>query len=302
MNIVISGASGMIGRRLVQTLREDRHDVSTYGRVRPAVLPQGVGFWYWPSTVVEPPAEPLKLADAVIHLAGEPIAQRWTPKVKQGICDSRVQGTRNLVAAIASLQRAPIVLICASAIGYYGNRDDQELTESCGPGAGFLPEVCQDWEEEAMKAERLGLRVVRLRTGVALHPSGGALKKMLTPFRLGIAGRLGTGRQWMSWIHLEDLVHLIRFALDSAGLAGAVNAVAPAPVRNSEFTRLLASAVRRPAVFPVPGFLLRAVFGEMASALLDSQRAMPAAAVASGFTFHFPTLEEALADLLPASA
>jgi uncharacterized protein (TIGR01777 family) len=239
----------------------------------------------------------LREADVVIHLAGEPVAQRWTAEARQRIRESRVTGTRKLVEAMATLSRRPEALICASAIGYYGSRGDEILTESSAPGSGFLPEVCIAWEREAQAAEAFGMRVVRVRIGIVLDAGGGALQRMLPPFRMGAGGRLGSGRQWMSWIHLEDLAGLFHLAVESQ-VQGPLNGVAPYPVTNSDFTRELARALRRPAVFPVPGFALRLLFGEMADLLLGSQRVAPGAAEAAGFRFRFPQLAPALASLL----
>ena len=278
MNISISGASGFIGRHLMKSLAQAGHSLRALSRHAP-------------------PAESLREADAIIHLAGEPVAQRWTAAAKQRILDSRVVGTRNLVEALAALPRRPEALICASAIGYYGSRGDEILTESSAPGSGFLPEVCVAWEREAQAAEAFGIRVVRVRTGVVLDANGGALVRMLPPFRMGLGGRLGSGRQWMSWIHLEDLAALFQFAVESQ-VRGPLNAVAPNPVTNSDFTRELAHALRRPAVFPVPEFALKMLFGEMADVLLASQRVAPAAAEAAGFRFRFPQLAPALEGLL----
>jgi hypothetical protein len=274
MNIAITGASGFIGRHLLKSLAQARH--SPHALTRHA-----------------PPVE----SDVVIHLAGEPVAQRWTPAARQRILESRVAGTRNLVQALARLPRKPEALICASAIGYYGSRGDEILTESSAPGSGFLPEVCVAWEREAQAAEAFGIRVVRVRTGIVLDAHGGALARMLPPFRMGVGGRLGSGRQWMSWIHLEDLVGLFQFAVESQ-VRGPLNAVAPNPVTNLDFTRELAHALRRPALFPVPELALRLLFGEMADVLLASQRIAPGAAGAAGFPFRFPQLPPALADLL----
>ncbi len=278
MNISITGASGFIGRHLVKSLAQAGHSPRALSRHAP-------------------PAESLREADAVIHLAGEPVAQRWTAEAKRRIRESRVEGTRNLVAALAALPRRPEALICASAIGYYGSRGDEILTESSAPGSGFLPEVCVAWEREAQAAEAFGMRVVRVRTGLVLDAGGGALVRMLPPFRMGLGGRLGSGRQWMSWIHLEDLAALFQFAVERQ-VRGPLNAVAPYPVTNSDFTRELARTLGRPAVFPVPGFALRLLFGEMADVLLTSQRVVPGAAEAAGFRFRFPQLAEALAGLL----
>ena len=278
MTISISGASGFIGRHLMKSLAQAGHSLRALSRHAP-------------------PAESLREADAIIHLAGEPVAQRWTAAAKQRILDSRVVGTRNLVEALGRLTRRPETLICASAIGYYGSRGDEVLTESSAPGSGFLPEVCVAWEREAQAAEAFGIRVVRVRTGVVLDANGGALVRMLPPFRMGVGGRLGSGRQWMSWIHLEDLAALFQFAVESQ-VRGPLNAVAPNPVTNSDFTRELAHALRRPAVFPVPEFALKMLFGEMADVLLASQRVAPAAAEAAGFRFRFPQLAPALESLL----
>ncbi len=278
MNITISGASGFIGRHLLKSLATAGHAPRALSRHAP-------------------PAESLREADVVIHLAGEPIAQRWTVEAKRRIRESRVTGTRDLVEALATLPRRPQALICASAIGYYGSRGDEILTESSVPGSGFLPELCVAWEGEAQAAEAFGIRVVRMRTGVVLDAGGGALQRMLPPFRMGVGGRLGSGRQWMSWIHLEDLAGLFQFAVESR-VRAPLNGVAPYPVTNSDFTRELARALGRPAVFPVPGFALRLIFGEMADVLLASQRVAPAAAEAAGFRFRFPQLAPALASLL----
>jgi len=278
MNITISGASGFIGRHLMQSLAQTGHSPRALSRHAP-------------------PAESLREADVVIHLAGEPVAQRWTAAARQRIRESRVAGTRNLVETLAMLPRRPEALICASAIGYYGSRGDEVLTESSAPGRGFLPEVCVAWEKEAQAAEAFGMRVVRVRTGVVLGVGGGALPSMLPPFRMGLGGRLGSGRQWMSWIHLEDLAALFQLAVESQ-LRGPLNGVAPNPATNSDFTRELARTLRRPAVFPVPEFALRLLFGEMADVLLASQRVAPAAAEAAGFRFRFPHLAPALAGLL----
>jgi hypothetical protein len=274
MNIAITGASGFIGRHLMKSLAQAGHSVCALSRHAP-------------------PAE----SDVVIHLAGEPVAQRWTAEARQRIRESRIAGTRNLVDALGRLPRRPKALICASAIGYYGSRGDEILTESSAPGSGFLPEVCVAWEREAQAAESFGIRVVRMRTGLVLAAGGGALQRMLPPFRMGVGGRLGSGRQWMSWIHLEDLTAMFQFAVENQ-VRGPLNGVAPQPATNSEFTRELARMLRRPAVFPVPEFALRLLFGEMAGVLLASQRVVPAAAQAAGFRFRFPQLPPALADLL----
>ncbi len=237
--------------------------------------------------------------DALINLAGEPIAQRWTAAAKIRIHDSRVEGTRRLVNALATESHRPRVLVCASAVGIYGSRGDEILTEKSPVGSGFLPNVVKEWEEAARLAEPLGIRVVSLRFGVVLG-HGGALGKLLLPFRLGAGGRLSSGRQWMSWIHVDDAVSLILFALDNPEFRGPVNATAPDPVTNDEFTRRLARALHRPAIFPVPAFALKLIFGEMSEVLLDSQRVLPAAAQAAGFTFRYTELSAALIHILAA--
>jgi hypothetical protein len=297
MNITISGASGFIGRRLLQVLARDGHSLTVLSRQAGAHLPVGVGFAVWDPGKGDPPADALRGADAVVHLAGAPVAQRWTDAAKRDIRESRVAGTRHLMQALAKLERKPQVLICASAVGYYGSRGDEVLAESAAPGSDYLAEVCVAWEREAQAAEALGVRVVSMRTGIVLGPGGGALARMLTPFKLGAGGRLGSGRHWMAWIHLDDLAALFQFAL-AKPLSGAVNGVAPNPVTNAEFTRTLAAALHRPAIFPMPEFALRLLFGEMGEILLASQRVMPQAAQAAGFTFRFPELAGALADVL----
>jgi uncharacterized protein (TIGR01777 family) len=296
MKIVISGASGLIGRRLMKSLAGEGHTLHVLSRHAGTNLPAGVRISAW-DTKSEPPAEALDGADAVVHLAGEPVAQRWNDEVKRKIRESRVTGTEHLVAAMAKSAARPKTLICASAIGYYGSRGDDVLTEASGPGTGYLPEVCVAWEKAAQGAEALGVRVVRVRIGIVLDAKGGALAKMLPPFKLGVGGNVGNGRQWMSWIHIEDLVEMFRFAL-SSGVTGAINGVAPAPVTNAEFTKTLAAVLHRPALFPVPTLALRVLFGEMSDVLLGSQRVLPKAAESAGFEYRFPRLDTALAELL----
>jgi uncharacterized protein len=296
MNVTITGASGLVGRRLIKVVRASNHTVHALGR-HGAGMPPDVRLSVWNALEGPPPPQSLADADAVIHLAGEPVAQRWTPAARRRIRDSRVLGTRRLVDALAALPRKPEVLVSSSAVGYYGSRGDEVLTEHAPPGSDFLAEVCQAWEAEADRAAELGIRVVKVRTGIVLAEEGGALAKMLPAFRLFLGGRLGPGRQWMSWIHLDDLAGLMLYAL-SHPMSGAVNGTSPHPVANAEFTRTLAAVLRRPALFPVPAVALRAVFGEMAQALLSSQRALPEAARNAGFTFRYPDLEHALRNLL----
>jgi uncharacterized protein (TIGR01777 family) len=297
VKITISGASGFIGRRLLKVLGGEGHTLQVLSRHAGTNMPGNVKVWVWDPAKGEPPADALRDADAVIHLAGEPVAQRWSEDAKRRIRESRVAGTRNLVQALARLEKPPSTLICASAVGYYGSRGDEILSEQSAAGNGYLPEVCVAWESEAGKAESLGMRVVRVRTGLVLDGRGGALQKMLPPFRMGVGGKLADGRQWMAWIHLEDLVGIFRLGLENR-ISGPVNGVAPYPVSNADFTKALAAAVHRPAIFPVPAFALRLLFGEMSEVLLASQRVLPKAAEDAGYRFQFPQLPAALADLL----
>ena len=276
MHIAISGASGFVGRRLVQTLEAGNHTVAPLGRDTAKDLP-------WQSPL-----------DAVVHLAGEPVSQRWTDAGKQRIRDSRIVGTRNLVNAIGKLETKPRALVCASAIGFYGDRGEQLLDESAAAADGFLADVCRGWEEEADRAAEFGVRVVKIRIGLVLGRDGGALAKMLPPFRLGLGTRLGDGSQWMSWIHLDDLVAMIQFAVENDAVRGVWNGVSPNPVTNAGFTRQLAAAVHRPAWFAAPEFLVKLGAGEMAQILFFSQRCIPAAALAAGFQFRYPELSGAL--------
>lgn len=298
MRVTITGGTGFLGRALARRLTEAGDAVHVTGRRRPQDFDPRVAFSLWDVMAAQPPRECLSGAEAVVHLAGETVAQRWTAAAKARIRASRVEGTRRLVAALASLERRPAVLIAASAIGIYGDRGDEWLTESSPPGRGFLAELAVEWERESAEARKLGLRVTLLRIGIVLGPQGGALARMLPLFRLGLGGALGSGVQWMSWIHLEDLVELMSFALREPRLEGPLNAVAPNPVRNAEFTRTLAAALGRPASLRVPAFALRLRFGEMASMLLESQRVRPQAALAAGFGFRRPELAPALEDLL----
>ena len=296
MNVVISGASGFIGRRLLKTLTQRGHTLRVLSRHAGTNLPAGVSMSVWDPMKGLAPADALSGADAVIHLAGEPVAQRWSAEVKRRIRESRVTGTRNLVEAMARLDAKP-ALISASASGFYGSRGDAPLDESSAPGPGFLAEVCVEWEREAFAAQNFGARVAAIRTGLALDAHGGALERMLPPFRLGIGGRLGDGKQWMPWIHLDDLAGIYTFALENP-VSGPFNGAAPNPVTNSDFTRTLSKVLGRPAIFPVPKVALGVLFGEMAEVLFDSQRVLPKQTEAAGYHFRFPELGAALKDLL----
>jgi uncharacterized protein (TIGR01777 family) len=246
-----------------------------------------------------PPSEAWEGVEAVIHLAGEPVAgARWTEEQKRRVRDSRAKGSRNLVAGMRATPRPPKVLVSASAVGFYGDRGNEILNESSAPGSGFLSEVCLDWETEAARARELGVRVAYVRTGVALSLSGGALEKMLLPFKLGLGGRLGDGRQWFPWIHIEDIVGIFLHALMSPAVDGPINGVAPGIVTNEEFTRELAAALKRPVFFPVPELALRILMGEMAEVVTASQRVVPQVALDTGYRFKYPNLRPALDALL----
>jgi uncharacterized protein (TIGR01777 family) len=274
MNIAVTGASGFVGRALSERLRASGHGVTAI------------------SLRTHPPLGVFGGCEAVVNLAGEPVAQRWTTAARERISNSRIQGTRSLVAAIR--KHPPRVLVSASAIGYYGSRGDEILTEDSSPASDFLGQLALGWEQEARAAEQFGVRVVTPRIGVVLGRGGGALAQMLLPFRLGVGGRLGSGEQWMSWIALDDLVSLIEFAIEDAALTGPVNAVAPNPVTNAVFTRELAAALHRPALFPVPAFALKILFGEMSQMILGGQRVIPQVALRAGFQFRYAELGEAL--------
>jgi uncharacterized protein (TIGR01777 family) len=292
MTTLITGATGLVGKRLLEQLQDPVSLVRSPARVRSGTAHR------WDATSGAPPSEAFRDVQAVVHLAGDPVSEgRWSRAKKQSIRDSRVEGTRNLIAGLSQLENKPRVLISASAVGIYGDRGQELLDEESPVGSGFLPEVCVDWEAEAMKASGLGIRVVCLRIGIVLAKEGGALAKMATPFKLGVGGRLGSGRQWMSWIHLDDLVGLILHAIANEQLHGIVNAVAPEPVTNAEFSRALARSLHRPALLPTPRSALRMLFGEMSEIMLASQRVTPTRALDSGYSFRFPTLSKALASL-----
>ena len=286
--IAITGASGFIGRGMVRRFTAAGHSVIRIGRGNDSDVR-----WDPATGIIDQAA--LEGVDVVIGLAGENIAQRWTPRVKRELRESRIQGTRLLARTIAGLRTKPQVLLCASGIGIYGDRGDAWLDENSETGDGFLADVGREWEAAADPARAAGIRVVHLRGGVVLDPDGGALGKMLLPFRLGLGGRFGDGRQWWSWISREDLERVHEFAIAVPALSGPVNAVAPEPVTNATFVSTLGRVLRRPAVVPVPRFALELAFGEMArEALLSSQRARPGALEAAGFRFAHPTLATAL--------
>ncbi len=293
LRVALSGSSGLVGSQLAAFLTTGGHAVRPLVRRPPR--PGTEELWFDPARG-EIDARGLDGCDAVVHLAGESVAAgRWTAARMRRIRDSRVVGTRTLSDALARLERPPRVLVCASAIGFYGDRDDERLDESSAGGAGFLAETCAAWEAASESAERTGLRVVRLRIGVVLAAGGGALARMRLPFALGLGGRIGSGRSWMSWIALDDVVGAIHFALFDPTLRGPVNVVAPEPCRNADFARTLAAVLRRPALLPVPEPVVRLALGEMGrELLLASARVEPAQLLAAGFPFEHPTLADAL--------
>ena len=297
MNFLITGATGFIGKKLVDTLLSAGHRVNYLGRMRSKDLDSRAAFHCWRADE-KPPLNSVPRLDAVIHLAGEPIAQRWTEAVKRRIYESRIAGTRNLVSTIGELRYKPAVLVCASAVGYYGNRGDEILTEESSSGSGFLADLCVQWEQEAKKAQEFGLRVVPIRIATVLGRDGGALAKMVTPFKLGLGGKFGSGRQWMSWIHADDLVRLLIFAAENPTIHETLNGASPDPVTNAEFTKTLASVLRRPAFCTVPKFALKLALGELADVIFDSQRVLPKATERSGFRFDYGDLRNALEQLL----
>jgi uncharacterized protein (TIGR01777 family) len=305
MKALVTGATGFVGPRLLRLL--DRPVVVTRDpeRARRALGHLAGTIVRWDPAEGPPPPEAFEGIDVVYHLAGESVsAGRWTAAQKARIRDSRVIGTRHLVLGMAQAARRPAVFVSASAVGFYGNRGDEELTESASPADDFLGRVCVEWEQEALAASGLGVRVVTARTGIVLGAGGGALAKMLTPFRLGAGGPLGNGKQWMPWIHVADLARLYVHAAEhrDPAITGPMNAVAPNPVRNADFTRALGRAVHRPAFMPAPYLGLRLVFGEFAQVLFASQRVIPQVALDTGFVFQFPDIAGALREILAPAA
>jgi uncharacterized protein (TIGR01777 family) len=291
MKIAVTGSTGLVGSALVSSLLGAGHNVVQLKRPTD-----------WDPEKRTINASVLSGADAIVHLAGESIASgRWTAARKKQILDSRVTGTRLIAETISRMDRLPQVMVSASAIGYYGNRGDEVLREESPPGTGFLSEVCKAWEAGTDAASRKGVRVVHLRSGLILSAKGGAMSKMLVPFRLGVGGRIGSGKQYWSWITLDDVCSAIIHCIQATGLHGAVNIVSPSPSRNSEFTRVLGRVLHRPTIFPLPAFAARVVLGEMADdLLLASARVEPAKLVASRFVFRHRDLEPALRSLLEA--
>jgi uncharacterized protein len=301
MKILVTGSSGLVGTALGSALARAGHTVCRL--VRPqSVVGSGTkeGFVVaWNPATGELGGAGVG-ADAVVNLAGASIADgRWTTQRKELLCASRIDTTRALVGALAKMNARPSVLVSASAIGFYGNRGDETLKEESTPGTDFLAGLAQEWEAEALKAEALGIRVVLARFGIILARGGGALQKMMLPFKFGAGGKLGSGQQWMSWVTLGDVVGILRFALENASLRGAINIVSPQPLQNAEFTRMLAKAMHRPALFPAPAFALRLALGEMADALLlSSQRVLPRALEKLGYRFSHSELNSAFVAIL----
>jgi uncharacterized protein len=310
MNILMTGATGLVGTALVETFTAEAHVV--YRLVRPGSTRNetisGVFDIPWSPATGEildltntdlPRIDWPNNIDAFINLAGAPIADgRWSAERKALLRSSRIETTRGLVRAMANMSPRPRVFISASAIGYYGDRGDELLTENSAPGTDFLATLAKEWEDEAMKAEQFGVRVVVARLGVVLAKTGGALPQMMMPFRFGLGGKLGSGRQWMSWIALEDVVAIIGMALAADSLKGAVNLVSPEPVRNADFTRSLARAMHRPAIFAAPAFALRLAMGEMSEMILAGTRVTPQVLLQHGYQFRHAQLDEALAAIV----
>jgi uncharacterized protein (TIGR01777 family) len=297
MRILISGGSGLIGSSLTQPLRANGHQVANL--IRPGRRAER-GDVQWDPAGASIDIAAMEGVEAVVHLSGASIAGgRWTPARKVELRSSRVDTTRVLVDALAHLRQKPRVFVCASAIGYYGDRGDEILTESSDCGTDFLALLARDWEAEAIRAEHVGIRTVRLRFGVILASQGGALPKMIAPLRWGVGGRLGSGRQWMSWVVLQDAIAIAQNTISDERYSGAINVVAPNPVRNAEFTRIAASILHRPAIFPAPAFALRLALGEMAKPLLlASERVQPARLAELGYSFRFESIDRALRSLL----
>lgn len=297
MNIAVTGSSGLVGRPLCAALAAEGHHVVRVVRPRSPATSAAECAWDPARGAID--AAKLESVDAAVHLAGESIAQRWTAARKRRIVESRVKGTDLVARTLASLPRRPRVLVCASAVGWYGARADEALDERSTPGEGFLAETCRAWEAAADPARDAGIRVVHLRFGIVLSAEGGALAKMLLPFKLGLGGRVGDGRQWLSWIDHADALGAIRHALATPALDGPANAVSPNPVTNAEFTRTLGAVLHRPTVLPLPAFAARLAFGEMADhLLLTGQRVLPRKLTASGFAHRHPDLEGSLRHVL----
>jgi len=302
LRLTVTGATGLIGQALVAEMRAQGWQVTVLSRdpERARAKLERVEAAAWDPMDEPAPAAALERRDAVVHLAGEPVAQRWTAAARRAIRESRVQGTRNLVAGLRAVSEnaRPRTLISSSAIGYYGAHGEEPLDEEAPPGRDFLAQVCAAWEAEAQAATDVGMRVVQVRTGVVLDSSGGALAKMLPPFRLGVGGPVAGGRQYMSWIHRDDLIGMILAALAGEAWSGPINATAPTPVNNRDFSRALGRALHRPSLLPVPGAALRLLYGDMAMIVTTGARVLPAKPLVLGYGFRHADLEEALRSAL----
>ncbi|HVF57196.1 MAG TPA: TIGR01777 family oxidoreductase [Pyrinomonadaceae bacterium] len=301
MKIIVTGSTGLVGKALVGSLLSEGHSVTRLvrGNAQTFSAPATTAVeWNPDAGTID--AAALEGHDGAVHLAGESVSEgRWTDEKKRRILESRVKGTRLIAETLAALERKPSALVCASAIGFYGNRGGEVLREESASGDDFLSEVCREWEKAALPASRAGIRVAHLRIGVVLSGEGGALPKMLAPFKMGVGGRIGSGEQYMSWVALDDVIGIIRHALTNEAVRGPVNTVAPAPVTNGEFTKTLGRVLGRPTFFTVPAFAARLAFGEMADALLlSSARVEPAQLKATGYRFAYPELEGALRHVL----
>ncbi len=299
MRALVTGATGFVGPHLLAKLSRPVVLSRDADRARQLLSKFDVEVFAWDPLAGPPKPEAFHGVDAVFHLAGDPVASgRWTAEKKKRIRDSRIIGTRNLVEGLRALSERPRVLVSTSAVGYYGSAGDAVLDESSPPGNDFLAEVCTAWEREALAVAEFGVRVAVVRTGIVLGREGGALKKLLTPFRLGLGGPLGNGKQWMPWIHVDDLVAMYMHAAEHEEIHGALNGAAPNPVTNKDFTKALAATVHRPAILPTPYFALRLALGEFAKILFDSQRVVPQKALAKGFQFRYPEVGPAMTAIL----
>lgn len=293
MRALVTGATGFVGRKLLERL-ERPVVLSRDAERAKRSLPQGVSVFAWDPLKEPAPAAALAGIDTVFHLAGDPVAEgRWNDEKRRRIRESRTIGTANLVRGIAAAATKPATLVSASAIGYYGSRGDETLDESASAGSDFLAQVCIEWEREAAAVESLGVRAAMARIGIVLG-DGGALKKMLLPFKLGLGGRLGAGKQWMSWVHVDDVVGMLLHAANDPSVRGPFNCVGPKPVTNAEFTKAVGRAVHRPTIFPVPPIALKLAVGDFAEVLLASQRCVPKKMLAAGYTFKYPTVDSAM--------
>lgn len=297
MKVLVTGATGFVGKVVVRQLLEANHEVVVLTRnVAKAAISLGnkCRYYQWSDTNSLPPLEAFENVEGVIHLMGEPIAQRWNEDVKREIRRSRIEGTKHMVEAMAKLDSRPKVFVSTSAIGIYGNRESEEINEASSLGNDLVASICKDWESEANKAKDLGVRLVIIRTGIVLGRGGGALSMMLPIFKLGIGGSVGSGNQYMSWIQIEDLAAMYVEALKNSSLEGPMNGTAPYPATNEEFSKALGKVLRRPTFMPVPSFALRMLFGEMSYILLEGQKVLPVKFQEKHFRYRYPTLKMAL--------